>query len=195
MSAPATSASWASIAALDAASVGVPAACVKNPRSSVSSAPLACRSSTVASGDCEPGPATASRSSIACGGELADDAVVGQPGLRVLGLHVQVAERRRRDERERVQLRAQVAQRLQQLAVLRAEMGGLDDGVRTAAHQLGDVVAVGEAHHAGDRGDLGGRGAVHSRQACMHLVGAVEGEEQRAGVEVVGGVQRELDAR
>lgn len=170
-SAPATSASWASIATLDAASTGMPAACMKKPSP-------ACRSSTVASGEPDPGPRRrpGRRSPARSASRQSRRRRAAPRAARApcAGGRAPTAARSRTCRAPRAARAAAAGARRPPLG---AEVGRLDEHVGTAAHHVGDLVPVAEAHDPGDRRDLGRRRRGPLEPGVQHLGGAVRRED------------------
>ena len=121
--------------------------------------------------------------------------MVAEPGHWVLRVHVQMRQRGRRNRRERVDLRAELAQRRDQLgaAVLVAEVGHFEDHHLAAAHHLGDLLEGRELHDPPDRGRLFRRRRQPLSPGFEHLRGPLPRERKHPGVEGVDRVEVELD--
>src|SRR4051795_91415 len=98
------------------------------------------------------------------------------------------------DRRERVQLRAEVAQRTQQLvgAVLAEQRRGLDDDERAAAERLRNVRDRRELEEASDGRDLLGNAVDPAPPRAQHFGSALEREEEDTGIHLADGVELEL---
>ena len=135
------------------------------------------------------------RSSTPALGKLAEQRGSTRERQRIGWVHRQLGERHRRHDREGVHGRPQVADGPQQGAALAlaAEEGAEDDAERPAPNRLGHVRRVRElqqrrpGHHLLRQpgGELG--------PGVENLSGALEGEEHRARVQVLDGVDVELD--
>jgi hypothetical protein len=86
-------------------------------------------------------------------GDVRQQRTVHHHGNRLLGIHVQSLERRPRDGRKRVDLRAKPAHRSDQIGArgLIAQIGGLDHGEGTAAKGLRDSPTLATLRLAADR--------------------------------------------
>jgi hypothetical protein len=98
------------------------------------------------------------------------------------------------DEREGVQLRAELAQRLDQFDACRraAQVGGLHQREGPAAQRLGHLRQRREAHDAAERGDLVGHRAGPQAPRVQHLRAAIDREEQHPGIQFAHRVQPHL---
>ena len=92
------------------------------------------------------------------GGEVVEEHAVAEAGNGVLGIHVDVLERRRRDGRDGVDLGPERADRRDERGALRlgAEVEGLDADERAAAKRLGDVGDRRELEQPADGGHVVG---------------------------------------
>jgi hypothetical protein len=138
------------------------------------------------------------------GGQQGVDRLRGQPieqrrgaleGHRVERVHGQVAEHDGWHHGERVPLRAELAQRPQQRGALggASEEGGHHDRVRAPAREGRHVGDGREVQQRGPRHELVRELVPHGVPGVQHLVGALESEEVRAGVQLVDLDDAELD--
>src|SRR3954447_2049234 len=129
------------------------------------------------------------------GGQLVEDHAVAVAGHRVLGVHVDMAERRGRDRGERVDLGLERAQRRQHLGrrLGVAEVRAVDRDELAAADRLGDVGQRGDLEQSRGRRDRVGRRAAPLDVALEHLGRVLPRPEHRAGIDLRRGVQDELD--
>ena len=102
------------------------------------------------------------------GGQLVEQRVVAEAGHRVLGIHVDPAERGRRDHRERVDLRLERAQRRQHLLGEYWSPSAAPSITTTPRprRNSGTSGFAGICMMRADVVTLSGAVAVHSRQAC-----------------------------
>ena len=118
-------------------------------------------------------------------GQWAGQHPVADPGNRLFGVHVQVAERGHRDSGDGVVDRAECAQRAEQRVGLGRVAGvvGLHDHERLAADLLGDLRDGREVEEAADRGELvRDLAAGQVGPGVQHLGSAPDRVPQGAGV-------------
>ena len=132
---------------------------------------------------------------MASAGTTSSSAPSPTPGTALGRVHVQLEQVGRGRRREGVHRGAQRAQRREQLrrGRLVAEVGHLDDDERLPAQRLGDVLERREVQDAPDRGGLVGHRAHPLAPGAQDLGGALDGEGEHPGVELVDRVELELD--
>jgi hypothetical protein len=113
----------------------------------------------------------------------------------VLRIHVECGQRGRRDQREGVELRAELAQRPHDLRAHRLvrEDGGLDDHERASAEQLGHVGDRRELEQPPDGRDLVGHRVDPLAPGGEDLGGPLDRPEQHAGVDLGNREEGELE--
>ena len=124
-----------------------------------------------------------------------DQGVAAVTRKRVERVHRQVAEHDRGNDGEAVSHRPEVAQRAEELLSLglAAQKRRRHHRERAAAGERGDVGDRREVQQRHPRHELVGEAALYRAPGVEHLGCALEREEQRSGVELVDGMDGELD--